>query len=86
MKTIAISIDEESLEVLDEMARQARRPGRAGRRPGGKRSALVRQALRDFILRHERERREERERAILASHRGRLARQAKALVGEQAPQ
>jgi metal-responsive CopG/Arc/MetJ family transcriptional regulator len=49
-----------------------------------KRSELVRQALAEFLARREREEREERERAAITRHRALLARQAKALLAEQA--
>lgn len=76
MKTIAVSIDEPTILALDRLARGSR-----GRR---KRSELVRQALAEFLARREREEREGRERAAIARHRALLARQARALVAEQA--
>lgn len=76
MKTIAISIDEPTILALDRLVR------RGGQRR--KRSELVRQALAEFLARREREAREDRERAAFARHRALLARQAKALVAEQA--
>lgn len=88
MKTIAISIDSPTLEHLDRLARSRaeRSPGRReagrGRRPS--RSELVRLALREFIARQEKEQREIRERSVLRRNRRLLARQAKALVAEQA--
>jgi metal-responsive CopG/Arc/MetJ family transcriptional regulator len=75
VKTIAISIDETTLKVLNELV--AKRPGRS-------RSALVRAALLDFAQREQRRLAEERERAVLKKNRRKLARQAKALIGEQA--
>jgi metal-responsive CopG/Arc/MetJ family transcriptional regulator len=79
MKTIAISIDEETLAALDRVARRKR--GGGGARRGGQpsRSEIVRQAVREFLAR-----REQRERAIWARHRDRLEREARALVREQA--
>jgi metal-responsive CopG/Arc/MetJ family transcriptional regulator len=76
VKTIAISIDEPTIEALDRLARRGRK-----RR---KRSELVREALTEFLVRREREAREEREREAFARHRDKLARQAKAMVAEQA--
>lgn len=76
MKTIAVSIDEPTILALDRLARG----GRARR----KRSELVRQALAEFLARREREQREEGERAAIARHRALLARQAEALLAEQA--
>lgn len=87
MKTIAISIDEPTLEAVDRIASalstRARGRGRSRGR-GPNRSEVIRRALRDFVQRREKRQREERERRILAAHRARLARQAEALVAEQA--
>jgi metal-responsive CopG/Arc/MetJ family transcriptional regulator len=76
VKTIAVSIDEPTIVALDRLAQ--------GGRKQRKRSELVRQALAEFLARRAREEREARERAAIARHRGLLARQAKALVAEQA--
>jgi len=76
MKTIAITIDEPTLKLLDELA------AAASRRRG--RSALVRTALQEFAERRRQRETEAREHAILHRHRKRLARQAGALVREQA--
>ena len=76
MKTIAISIDEPTLVALDRLAHK----GRIRR----KRSELVREALVEFLARREMLEREAVERTAIAKHRGRLARQAKAMVAEQA--
>ena len=76
MKTIAISIDEPTLGALDRLAQK----GRAR----GKRSELVREALAEFLARRESQERETAERAAIAKHRALLARQAKAMVAEQA--
>ena len=76
MKTIAISIDEPTLEALDRFARRQRVPR--------KRSELVREAVAEFLARRERLEQEAGERAAIAKHRRLLARQAKALVAEQA--
>ncbi len=85
MKTIAISIEEELLGQVDRLAR-ARRASRAGgstraRRPN--RSEVVRDAVREFVSRAQRQRQENRDREVVAAHRDRLARQLEALVGEQ---
>ena len=77
MKTIAITIDEDMLERLDRFA------GRSGK-AGTNRSRVIRQAVRDYVSRLERLAEDEREAAIVHRHRGRLARQARALVREQA--
>lgn len=76
MKTIAISIDEPTLGALDRLAQK----GRAR----GKRSELVREALVEFLARRESLEQEALERAAIAKHRALLARQAKAMVAEQA--
>jgi metal-responsive CopG/Arc/MetJ family transcriptional regulator len=76
VKTIAVSIDEPTIVALDRLAH--------GGRKQRKRSELVRQALAEFLAKRAREEREARERASIARHRGLLARQAKALVAEQA--
>jgi metal-responsive CopG/Arc/MetJ family transcriptional regulator len=77
MKTIAITIDEETLEQVDRLV------GRGGR-AGDNRSHLIRNAVHDYVSRLERLANDEREAAIVRRHRGRLARQASALVREQA--
>ena len=76
MKTIAITIDEMTLKLLDELA--------AGSPMLGNRSALVRAAVREFAERVRRSEIETREDRILKKHRRRLARQAAALIAEQA--
>jgi metal-responsive CopG/Arc/MetJ family transcriptional regulator len=77
MKTIAITIDEATLEHVDRLVG---RSGRAARN----RSQLIRQAVHDYVSRLERLADDEREATIVRRHRGRLARQASALVREQA--
>ena len=81
MKTIAVSIDEASLAAIDQLKRVT------GRRRGARstnRSEVVRRALQEFIARERRREREEKDRRILAAHRDLIARQADALVEEQA--
>lgn len=77
MKTIAITIDEATLEHVDRLV------GRGGR-ASGNRSQLIRQAVHDYVSRLERVADDAREAAIVRRHRGRLTRQASALVREQA--
>jgi Arc/MetJ-type ribon-helix-helix transcriptional regulator len=75
MKTIAVTIDDDTLKLLDELT------GGTSRRS---RSALVRTALREFAERERRREVEAKENAVLRKHRKRLARQARALIAEQA--
>lgn len=76
MKTIAITIDEMTLRLLDELATASPRLH--------SRSALVRTAIREFAEREQRREIEAREHEVLRKHRRRLARQARVLIAEQA--
>ena len=76
MKTIAITIDETTLELLDQLTTASR-----GRR---NRSALVRAALREFAERERRKEAEAKEHEIFRKHRKRLAREARILISGQA--
>ena len=76
METIAITIDETTLQLLDELAEVT--PEYRGR------SALVRVAIREFAARARRRESEAREHKILHKHRKRLAQQTRALIEEQA--
>lgn len=79
MKTIAVSIDERTIELLDALV------GMPGEGSGHRsRSAVVRDAVREFAERESRCRIEERESDILKRNRKRLGRQARALIAEQA--
>lgn len=82
MKTIAVTIDEATLRAIDKLARARNKTG--GQAARTSRSAIVRAALRRYVDAQEREAREARERRIFARHREKLARQAKALIREQA--
>jgi metal-responsive CopG/Arc/MetJ family transcriptional regulator len=82
MKTIAISIDEQSLAAVDRLAHAAAR--RRGPKQGANRSEVVRQAVREFLARQRRHEREEKDRRILSAHRNEIARQAAALLADQA--
>lgn len=75
MKTIAVTIDEATLKALDELT---------GGNTRRSRSALVRTALREFAERELRREIEAKESAVFRKHRKRLARQARALILEQA--
>jgi predicted transcriptional regulator len=76
MKTIAITIDETTERVLDELA--ATSPGPRNR------SLIVRKAIREFAERERRRLEEERESEIVRRHRSRLRREARALIASQA--
>ncbi len=75
MKTIAVSIDEITLNLLDELAAASPRHRN--------RSALVRIALREFAEREQQRKNEAQEYGILHKHKKLLARQARALIAEQ---
>lgn len=70
MKTIAITMDEDTLLRMDKLTT-------------GNRSGIVRAAVREYLSRIESKAEEERERKIFKQHRSRLARQTNALVKEQ---
>jgi predicted transcriptional regulator len=74
MKTIAI--DEATSKLLDKLAETSSR-----RRS---RKALVRAALRQYAERERRRATETKDGAIFRKHRKHLARQARALIAEQA--
>jgi len=76
MKTIAISIEKETLDRMDRLTASKDRRFR-------NRSKMIQEAMREYLSRIERIEEEEREREILRRHRGRLSRQADALVKEQ---
>jgi metal-responsive CopG/Arc/MetJ family transcriptional regulator len=77
MKTIAISIDQPTLDRIDNLLS-------AGTVLCKSRSEIIRQAVHAFVAHLERMTEEDREREIFRQHRGRLNRQATALVKEQA--
>lgn len=68
-------MDEETLERIDGLIR---------RDGSGNRSRVIRQAVRAYVSQIERDHEQQREAAIVRRHRARLARQAKALVRQQA--
>jgi metal-responsive CopG/Arc/MetJ family transcriptional regulator len=71
MRTIAITIDDETLDRVD----------RAG---GRNRSSLIRDAVREYLDRCDRALEEQHESRIVRKHRSRLAREGRALVRAQA--
>jgi hypothetical protein len=89
MKTIAVTIDEPTLDPLDRIAlglcdAGPRRVVATCRARRLNRSALARIALQQFVARHEGAAREVAEQRVFAKHRKRLARRARALVAERA--
>jgi metal-responsive CopG/Arc/MetJ family transcriptional regulator len=76
LKTIAVTIDEETLGLLDRLTSTADRKR--------SRSALVRTAVREFAARERQRSEEARERELLRRHGRRLRAEAEALVREQA--
>lgn len=82
MKTIAVTIDAETLDAVDRIGSGPAKSGHA--RSRGNRSAIVRAALRRYVEARVREEQEEHDRRVFARHRKKLERQARALVAEQA--
>ena len=76
MKTIAITIEDDMLNRIDDLA--GRLPQRTNR------SKVIREAVRDYLCRMERTIEEEREKEIFRKNRKLLARQTAALLKEQA--
>jgi len=76
MKTIAITIDDETLGLIDELHRSSRR--------FRSRSALVRAAIRAYVSLERERRSRERELRVIRENKALLDRQLKAMVKEQA--
>jgi metal-responsive CopG/Arc/MetJ family transcriptional regulator len=76
MKTIAITIDEDIVQRLDRLF--------VTKNGSVNRSLAIREALRDYVTREERLVEERREQEIFRKHRVKLARQAEALIKDQA--
>ena len=74
MKTVAVTMDPPTLRVLDELVKEL----------GRNRSDLVREAVRQFVVRAQRRRDEEKDAKIYYRHRKLINRQAAALVRDQA--
>lgn len=77
MKTIAITIDEETLKRIDRLKADAKVAFRS-------RSDVIRQAAQEFVSRFERLTEEDREREIFRRNRRRLDGQSLELIKEQA--
>ena len=78
MKTIAITIDEETHERIERLSARDGHPGR-------NRSRLIRDAVKDYVSRLERATEDEREAGIVRRHKSKLALQSAAAVKAQAP-
>lgn len=80
METVAVTLDEKTLRALDAVhaISGGKNRGRANR------SLIVRTAVQEYVARQLRQESEEKERAILAKHRARLAKEASVLVRGQA--
>jgi hypothetical protein len=79
MKTIAITIDNDTLNDLDRLLAAGAKGGTAGNR-----SRMIRDAVREYIRTRERATAEAREAAIIRRHRNRLTKQNRAAIREQA--
>ena len=75
MKTIAITVDDETLALIDDLGSSTKFRSR---------SALVRAAIREYAQQVQRSREEEREREIIRKNKDALDRELKALITEQA--
>ncbi len=76
MKTIAIMIDDETMDLLEELQGSSDQ--------FRSRSALVRAAIRDYAVRQQRRLEEEREREIIHQNKELLDKELSALVEQQA--
>jgi metal-responsive CopG/Arc/MetJ family transcriptional regulator len=76
MKTVVVTIDETTLNLLDELAASSPRHRN--------RSVLVRVAVREFAERERKRKNEAHESEILHKYKKLLARHARALIAEQA--
>ena len=77
MKTIAITVDEHTLSLLDRLLEEKVVPGK-------NRSQVIRRAVGEYLASLQREAELEREREIFRRKRALLKRQALALVKDQA--
>ena len=76
MRTIAITVDEETLGLIDRLQRSSRR--------FRSRSALIRAAIRAFAVRERERRAQAHEQRVIRENKTLLDRQLRALVKEQA--
>lgn len=74
MKTIAITIEEQSLQELDQL----------GQVEGRNRSEVVREAVQEYLADRHRLQDEEKERKVFRRLRKKLGQQAEAMIREQA--
>ncbi len=72
MKTIAITIEDDVLQRIDQLLKIGQ--------TAGNRSQFIREAVRDRLVRIERSAEEERERELIHRHRRQLEREALALI------
>ena len=77
MKTIAITIDESTIEHIDRVLA-------GGNSPGNNRSQIIREAVARYLASLDREVEESREREIFHRQRTLLKKQAEALIQDQA--
>ena len=77
MKTIAITIEEDTLQRIDKLASK-------NSAVSGNRSRFIREALQEHLSRVERQADDEHEREIIKRHRKLLQQEALALIKEQA--
>ncbi len=76
MKTIAITVDDETIELIDELFRSTNE--------FRSRSALMRTALREYAAQVRKRKQEERETAVIQKHKKELDKQLEVLISEQA--
>ena len=77
MKTIAITIDEDTLDSMDRLLVEKKAPGK-------NRSQIVRQAVQKYLAGLQQKAEEEREKEIFHTNRRLLKQQALALIRSQA--
>jgi metal-responsive CopG/Arc/MetJ family transcriptional regulator len=77
MKTIAITIDESTLDRIDRMLEQQTAPGK-------NRSQVIRRAVREYLANLQQEAEQAREKEIFRRNRRLLKQDALALIREQA--